>query len=133
MDKSIINAQRTRKIKGSFGWIEHRFIREGYIKMLCKREMLLYFFLALAADKNGISFYSPDKAMALLQLTEEAYFGALAALENKDFIIRQGNKVQLLSLPEKNEEIKVSIDTQKRNGKMLSMSDILKEAGYGQR
>jgi len=113
MDKSIIAANRKRKISGSFGWMEHRFIREGYIKVLTKQEILLYFFLALVSDKNGISFYGADRAMSLLQLEEFAYFGALSGLEQKDFICR--------------------VITQKRLNKTLSVSEILKRAGHGQK
>ena len=131
MDKSIIAANRKRKISGSFGWIEHRFIREGYIKALTKQEILLYFFLALVSDKNGISFYGADRVMSLLQLEEAAYFRALSGLEQKDFIYRQGNKVQLLSLPEY--ETQASVITQKRLNKTLSVSEILKRAGHGQK
>ena len=130
MDKSIILTHRKRKISGSFGWIEHRFIREGYIKALTKQEILLYFFLALVSDKNGISFYGADRAMSLLKLEEAAYFGALSGLEQKDFICRQGNKVQLLSLPEY--ETQTQVITQKRLNKTLSVSEILKRAGHGQ-
>ena len=130
MDKSIIAANRKRKISGSFGWMEHRFIREGYIKVLTKQEILLYFFLALVSDKNGISFYGADRAMSLLKLEEAAFFGALSGLEQKDFICRQGNKVQLLSLPEY--ETQAPVITQKRLNKTLSVSEILKRAGHGQ-
>jgi hypothetical protein len=130
MDKSIIAANRKRKLSGSFGWMEHRFIREGYIKVLTKQEILLYFFLALVSDKNGISFYGADRAMSLLKLEESAYFGALSGLEQKDFIYRQGNKVQLLSLPEY--ETRTPVIGQGRFEKTLSVAEILKRAGHGQ-
>ena len=129
MDKSIIITHRKRKISGSFGWIEHRFIREGYIKALSKKEILLYFFLVLVSDKNGISFYGADRVMSLLQLEEAAYFGALSGLEQKDFIYRQGNKVQLLSLPEY--ETHPPVIVQRRFNKTLSVAEIVKGAGHG--
>jgi len=137
-NKSIITANRKRKIDGSFGWIEHRFLREGYMETLNKREMLLYFFLALVSDKNGISFYGPQRSMSILQLDEAGYFQALTGLENKDFICREGNKVQLLSLPEYNNRSEASAP--KRYNRPLCITDVLsesiamrKEADSGQR
>jgi hypothetical protein len=131
MDKSIINKERKREIKGSFGWIEHRFIREGYIKKLSKNEMLVYFFLALVSDRNGISFYSVDKATRYIKIEEFEYFQALSALEQKNYVQRKGSKTQLLSLPPlKNVENSGSFDFQ-RSGKVASLGDILKGAING--
>ena len=125
-DKGVIIENRKRKIQGSFGWIEHRFLRSGYMEMLNKREMLLYFFLALVSDKNGISFYGSQRSMAVLQLDEAGYFQALAGLENKDFICREGNKVQVLSLPEYNNRTEYS--PAKRYNRALSFNEIISQS-----
>jgi hypothetical protein len=50
-----------RRITGSFAFIEHRFLRSGFWDSLTHDELLLYLFLILAADRNGISCYSYDK------------------------------------------------------------------------
>lgn len=131
MDKRIMQAHRKRLIEGSFGWIDHRFIREGYIKALSGAEILLYFFLAVVSDQNGISFYGPDRVMTLLKVNEADYFQALAGLEAKDHICRQGNKIQLLSLPPATPG--ASALDQKRHGQLMSLADILREAADGQR
>lgn len=60
--KKIIVADKVRKINGPFGWIPHRFISEGYIKMLTTDELLMYFFLSVVSDKLGLSYYG-DKTM----------------------------------------------------------------------
>jgi len=123
MDKGILNQKRKREIQGSFGWIEHRFVREDYIKKLSSQEILLYFFLAVVADNNGISFYGPDRTMSLLNLKEADYFQALAALEAKDHICRQGNKIQLMSLPKAPNKKPVVL--RERYQKTLSLAQIL--------
>ena len=74
-DKGVIIENRKRKIQGSFGWIEHRFLRSGYMEMLNKREILLYFFLALVSDKNGISFYAPQFSRVITLLPNSNKFG----------------------------------------------------------
>lgn len=47
-------ADRVRKIGGSFAFIEHRFLRNGFWASLGHHELLLYLFLILAADRQAI-------------------------------------------------------------------------------
>lgn len=134
MDRFMIDAQRRRKIKGSFAFIEHRFMREGHLLRLSKDELLLYFFFALVSDSNGISFYGVNRILHFLKLKEDEYFSALASLEQKDYIKTQGNKVQLLSLPELNKESVVFSENHSRICKTVSLGQLLSTGGYdGQR
>ena len=70
MAKSMIDAKRRRKIQGSFGFTEHRFIRQGHLLRLSKHEILLYFFFALVSDINGVSLYGVNKILRFLKLKE---------------------------------------------------------------
>ena len=40
---------RVRHIEGSFGWLDHRLLREGHIERLALFDIALYVFLLLAA------------------------------------------------------------------------------------
>jgi hypothetical protein len=53
ISKKPLYPQRVRKINGSFAFIEHQFLRKGFWEDLNHHELLLYFFLILAADRNG--------------------------------------------------------------------------------
>jgi len=64
----IPQPQRLRCIQGSFAWIDHRLIRNGYLAVMTHQEQSLYLFLALAADRNGVSFYRKEKICDLLGL-----------------------------------------------------------------
>jgi hypothetical protein len=97
--KSPLCPERIRKITGSFAFIEHRFIRDGFWSSLSQHELLLYVFLALVADRNGLSYYSFDKLCALLQLSLDDYLLARNALIKKDLIVFDGHLFQVLSLP----------------------------------
>lgn len=66
-DIPILGPDRIRQRHGSFGWIEHRFVRGGYLEGLRDPESLLYFFLSIVADQRGISFYSLDRIGQLLR------------------------------------------------------------------
>ena len=92
-------SNRIRKIKGSFSFIEHRFLRHGFWASLRHEELLLYFFLILAADRDGLSFYPYDKICSLLTIDVDAYILARNSLINKDLLAFDGTFFQVLSLP----------------------------------
>lgn len=99
INKIILSHERVRKISASFAFIEHRFLRDGFLVSLNHHEMLLYFFLVLAADRYGLSFYGYDKICSLLRITLEDYLEARNRLVEKDLIAFDGQLFQVLSLP----------------------------------
>ena len=92
-------SNRVRKIKGSFSFIEHRFLRHGFWASLSHDELLLYFFLILVADRDGLSFYPYDKICSLLTIEVDAYILARNSLIDKDLLAFDGTFFQVLSLP----------------------------------
>ena len=98
--KRILVPERVREIKGSFAFIEHRFLQGGFWAGLGKDELLLYFFLILAGDRNGISFYGYDLICSQLAMTVEEYILARDNLIDKDMLAFDGTFFQVLSLPE---------------------------------
>ena len=101
IEKRILCPERVRKIAGSFAFIEHRFLRDGFLASLGHHELLLYAFLVLAADRYGISFYGYDRICSVLRFTVEDYIEARNQLIEKDLLAFDGTLFQLLSLPEK--------------------------------
>jgi len=91
--------QRVRTINGSFAFIEHRFLRHGFWSSLCHHELLLYLFLIMVADRQGLSFYSYDKICSLLAVSVDEYILARDGLINKDLLAFDGTFFQVLSLP----------------------------------
>ncbi len=57
----IPQPQRVRRIERSFAWIDHRLLRNGYLQVMTHQDQSLYLFLALAADRQGVSFYRKEK------------------------------------------------------------------------
>ncbi|MHC4334284.1 MAG: helix-turn-helix domain-containing protein [Planctomycetota bacterium] len=100
MKKPPLCPERIRKITGSFAFIEHRFLRHGFFANLSHHELVLYVFLVLVADRNGLSYYSFDRICALLNLSTDAYIAARNALIQKDLIAFDGFFFQVLSLPD---------------------------------
>ena len=98
--KSLLCPRRVRKIQGTFAFIEHRFLRDGFWQSLSHYELLLYFFLVLVADRNGLSYYAYDKICSILRLSIDEYLEARNRLIDKDLLAFDGHLYQVLALPE---------------------------------
>jgi hypothetical protein len=98
--KKIIDKKRVRRIDGGFAFIPHRFLTGGFVSDLTPDQLVLYFFLVLAADRFGLSFYSYDKICTLLEMSLDQYVDARCALIKKDLIAFDGTVFQVLALPE---------------------------------
>lgn len=101
IEKNPLVPQRIRKIRGSFAFIEHRFLRDGFWSSMGHHELLLYLFLVLVSDRKGLSYYSYDKICTLLRTSPDDYIVARDGLIKKDLIAFDGFLFQVLSLPEK--------------------------------
>ena len=99
--KRILRTDRIRKTMGRFSFIPHRFLLDGFLKTLSPKELLLYVFLVLAADKNGVSYYGRTSICSHLHITEEEYQAARDGLILRDLIVFDGVFYQVLELPEK--------------------------------
>ncbi len=64
----IPQPKRVRRIDKSFAWIDHRLLRHGYLPVMTHQDQALYLFLALAADRHGVSFYRKEKICDILGL-----------------------------------------------------------------
>jgi hypothetical protein len=99
IEKSPLCSERVRKITGSFAFLEHRFVRDGFWTSLTHHELLLYIFLVLVAARNGLSYSSFDTICALLQLSLDDDLLARNALLKKDLIAFDGHLFQGRALP----------------------------------
>lgn len=97
--KKVLAADRIRCIDGGFSFIPHRFLTDGFLEALSRRQLLLYLFLVLAADRYGLSYYSDKRICSLLHMTSEQYTAARDGLIKKDMIAFDGMLFQVLSLP----------------------------------
>ncbi len=99
INRNPLVSDRIRKIDGSFAWISHSFLRRGFFTSLTQNELLLYFFLVLVADRQGLSYYHYDKICSLLCFSLDDYIVVRDQLIEKDLIAFDGNFFQVLSLP----------------------------------
>jgi hypothetical protein len=97
--RAPILADRVRRIDGGFAFVPNRFLHDGFLTSLTHVERSLYFFLVLAADRDGVSFYSYDRICATLEITLDDYIAARNALVDMDLVAFDGTRFQVLSLP----------------------------------
>jgi hypothetical protein len=91
---------RRRSIRGSFSWIDHRFLREGFDQGLTRLEKLLYFVLVAVCNQDGVSFYSDARLAELLDLRfAHELEGARKELVARDLIAYEAGIYQVLDLP----------------------------------
>ncbi|HEV7461180.1 MAG TPA: hypothetical protein VGN78_11630 [Solirubrobacteraceae bacterium] len=90
---------RVRRIAGGFAFVPNEFLHRGFFASLGHTERSLYFFLVLAADRNGVSFYAHDRICAALELTLDDYLVVRDHLIDMDLIAFDGRRFQVLSLP----------------------------------
>lgn len=90
---------RIRRIAGGFAFVPNDFLHRGFFASLDHAERSLYFFLVLAGDRNGVSYYGHDRICAVLELTLDEYLVVRDRLIDYDLIAFDGRRFQVLSLP----------------------------------
>jgi hypothetical protein len=91
---------RIRIIRGSFGWIEHRFLRQGLDQGLSRLEKLFYFVLITVSNCDGVSFYSDERLAEILDIRyAHELTGARNELVARELIAFKDRVYQVLDLP----------------------------------
>ena len=91
---------RIRSIRGSFSWIDHRFLRKGFDQGLTRLEKLLYFVLVAVSNRDGVSFYSDERLAEILDIRHgHELTGARGELMARGLIAFEEGIYQVLDLP----------------------------------
>ena len=97
--RELIRNDNVRKVEYPFGWIPQRFVTDGIMKALPAEEILLYVFLSLVSDRNGISFYGDKRIGELTGMSIVDVITARFGLEKKGFIAYKKPYYQILQMP----------------------------------
>lgn len=122
--KRLLRPERVRKVPRSFSWVDHHLIREGHLERLEPCEILLYFFLVLVGDHQGLSYYSSRSISRYLKLTPEEIESARTSLCERSLIAYKAPLYQVLSLPERT-GAPASRPAARRAGEPVSLGVIL--------
>ncbi len=96
----ILDRTRIRQTHNGFGFVPHRFLKDGFLSSLENDEAYLYLFYILAADRYGISFYSDRRMCDLLGLAQVQLRYSRDGLIQKDLICYEEPVCQVLELPD---------------------------------
>lgn len=99
IEKRPVVPARIRTVPDGFSWVDRRFVRDGLIAPLCRDEIVLYFFLAAVADREGLSYYGDATLGALLKLSPSELEGARRGLVAADLVAFARPLYQVLSIP----------------------------------
>jgi hypothetical protein len=117
-----IRGDRVRTVEKPFAWIPCRILMNGLFGDLSDEAKLLYLFLCLAADRQGLSFYGDQRIQSYFQLETFAIDEAKQELIQKDLIAYDGHLYQVLSLPRPMTDTTIQ---QKRTSEPERFADIL--------
>lgn len=95
-ERAPVDPARVRKLPRHFAWADHR-LRDR-LGELTLEETALLFFLVLAADRNGCSFWSDTTVAKKLRLREGLVVAARAGLIRHGLIAYRFPLYQLLPL-----------------------------------
>ncbi len=125
--KKTLVPNRVRRIEGGFSFVPHRFVTDGFLTVLDQKEILLYLFLIIVSDRNGLSFYSYDAICTLLQITVDDYIKSRDALIKRDLIAFDGTLFQVLDLPGKPAQ-KREVPPSSQSHQRSEISDLIQQS-----
>jgi len=102
--KEVICRDRIRSIRGGFGWVDHRFVRDRYIQCCSTTSLAVYLFLIAVSDVDGVSYWGESAMCDRLRLGKAELKHARAELEAADLIAYEKPIWQVLQLPATREE-----------------------------
>ena len=91
--------ERLRRIPPSFSWVDHRLVRHGYFQQGSPESLLLYFFLVIVGDAQGLSYYSETALARHVRLTGATLSRARDELIARQLIAYRHPLYQVLELP----------------------------------
>lgn len=126
MQKRILRPDRLRQVPAQFSWIDHRLVRENFLRHGDPAAWALYLVLVTVADAQGLSYYSDATLSRLLQLDALQLARARQQLIAGDLLAYQKPLYQVLALPPAVTPLPAS-----RAGQSLSVGEILRRALEG--
>ena len=72
--KEIVDRCRLRRVPEGFGWVDHRFVRDGHVRGRSGGALALYLFLVTVADGDGVSYYSDETLCGHLDGARKVFF-----------------------------------------------------------
>ena len=102
--KELIDPRRRRRIPEHFTWVDHRLVRDGYIRKSSIKSHGFYLFLLAVSDAEGLSYYGDKRISLELGISEDSVSELRRELISARLIAYKDGIYQLLNLQEVKEE-----------------------------
>jgi hypothetical protein len=96
--REAVVSDRIRGIKGGFGWVDHRLVREHYVERCSNGALALYLFLVVVSDGDGVSWWSERSLASRLGMEPDRLRQARSELEAADLVAYEPPVWQVLEL-----------------------------------
>ena len=84
----LLDRERVRQLRGTaFGWIDARIKSDGWLGALGPEAVAVYLFLCLAANHEGVSWYTRARIGGELGLPDGDVLDALDRLDALDLVV----------------------------------------------
>jgi len=104
IEKLPVNSHRLRRIPPSFGWVDHRLVRNNLIKTCSTDALALYLILVCVSDQDGLSFYGDALLSSILGWSQGRLVTARTCLEETDLLAWSAPLYQVLEVPLERQE-----------------------------
>jgi len=99
VEKFPIKSDCLRRIPNGFGWVDHRLLREGHMRVCSSDALALYLVLLCAADGQGLSYYGDGLLCSLLGWSKGRLEAARTCLNEAALIAWDAPLYQVLEVP----------------------------------
>lgn len=123
--REAIVPQRRRRIPEQFSWVDHRLVRDGYIRGRSTTALGLYLFLVTVADADGLSWYSESTLFSHLSFTVGQLQAARMELEQAGLIAYRKPLYQVLDLAPTIATSRQRRDTGIERSEVMSVGEVL--------
>lgn len=96
--KRLIRPERLRRVPPGFNWVDHRLVRQNFIRRCDHPALALYLFLVTVSDVQGLSYYSEAAIGRWLKMDLVQLAAARQQLVQADLIAYQKPLYQVLAL-----------------------------------
>ena len=128
INKKILRPDRLRQVPAQFNWVDHRLVRDNFLRLADPAAWALYLVLVTVADAQGLSYYSDATLSRLLKMEPVQLMRCRQQLVAGDLLAYQRPLYQVLALPPTQAGTASSV---RRTGQALSLQDILRRACEG--
>ena len=98
IEKHLLCQERVRRVPSHFSWIDHRLVRDHYLRRADAKAWALYLVLVTVGDEHGLSYYSDGSLGRLLSLSSEEIRAARSQLVTASLVAHAAPLYQVLAL-----------------------------------